>query len=263
MNPVFVRGVGLWTPGFGDAHAWCAQEHDAEVTRPSASILEGALRRRATALTRMGVEALQQAAAMSGANLGEIGSIWATAHGEHATAIALLRMMHRGQGKLSPTHFHNSVHNTASGYASIAAENKLPSTTLTGGAELVASTLLEAATWLNAFDRDVAVVLADEPLMAPFEHADTEVPLALSLLLSPREEGAIARLGDVRRDRVAPVKLHDRFGRLHVAAALPLVERIVTGEPGTVGLELEEPGPRPGPGWCVDLDVLGPCPALG
>ena len=52
-------------------------------------------------------------------------------------------MMLRGEGKLSPTHFHNSIHNTASGYASIATGNGAPSTTLSGGAELVASSFLD------------------------------------------------------------------------------------------------------------------------
>ena len=58
----------------------------------------------------------------------------------------------------------------------------------------------------------------------------------------------------MRRDAVAPVKHHDRFGRLYVGAALPLLERIVLGRPGTVALELE--GERPGPVSCVDLELV-------
>lgn len=263
MKPAYVHGVGLWTPGFTDAFAWCDAESDPDAVKPGATLLEGALRRRATPLTRMGIEAMAQAVRMAGVDPGALASVWATAHGEHSTAIALLEMMQRGEGKLSPTKFHNSVHNTASGYASIAATNRSLSTTLSGGAELVASAVCEAACMLETHACDVVVVLADEPLMTPFERTDAGVPLALSMLLSSRAEGAFARLADVRRDGVARIAPHPRFGRLHVAAALPLIERIVHGTSGTTALELEEGGARGRGGegrvWCLDLEVLAPC----
>ena len=53
---------------------------------------------------------------------------------------------------------------------------------------------------------------------------------------------------------MAPVKHHDQFGRLYVAAALPLLERIVLRRPGTVALELE--GELTGPVSCVDLELV-------
>jgi hypothetical protein len=254
VRPAYVRGVGLWTPGYPSPLAWCSGEADPEATKPSASLLEGPLRRRATPLTRMGIEVLQQVAAIGKADLATIPSVWATAHGEHSAAIALLGMMQRGEGKLSPTKFHNSVHNTASGYASISSGNCAPSTTLTGGAELVASAFIEAACMLDEFDRDIAMVLADEPLLPPFDRADASTALAIALLLSPRADGAFAMLSDVRRDAVAPVKHHALFGSLHVSAGLPLIERIVEGRGGTVALEFE--GDAHGAVWCVDLEIL-------
>jgi hypothetical protein len=181
--------------------------------------------------------------------------VWATSHGEHATAIKILGMMRSGEGKLSPTHFHNSVHNAASGYASIATGNCAPSTTLTGGAELVASTFLEAICHLEAGAEDVVVVLADEPLLPPFDRSDGTAPLALAFCLSSRSEGAGAVLVDFRRDAVAPVKHCDRFGPLYVEGGLPLLERIVLRRPGTVALEVVSE--RSGPIHCVDLELVG------
>jgi len=201
----------------------------------------------------MGVEVLQQAAAMGGADLATIPSVWATAHGEHSAAIALLGMMQRGLGKLSPTKFHNSVHNTASGYASISAGNCAPSTTVTGGAELVASAFVEAICMVEEFDREIVMVLADEPLLPPFDRADAGTELAIALMLSPRGDGALATLRDVRRDAVAGVKRHPHFGSLFVSAGLPLVEQIVARRGGTVALELE--GRGGGDVWCVDLEI--------
>jgi hypothetical protein len=255
MKPAYVRGLGFWTPGFASPEAWRRGEPAPSVDAPEVSLLSGPLRRRATGLTRIAVEVFHQATLAAGCDTATVPIVWATSHGEHATAIKILGMMHSGEGKLSPTHFHNSVHNTAGGYASIATGNAAPSTTLTGGAELVASAFLEAICHLESAAKDVVVVLADEPLLPPFEQRDATSALALAFCLSSRSEGASAVLSGFRRDAVAPVKYHDRFGRLYVGAALPLLERIVQRRPGTVALELV--GECSGPISCVDLELVG------
>ena len=255
MKPVYVRGLGFWTPGYASPEAWCRGESDPSVIAPEVALLSGPLRRRATGLTRVAVEVLHQAIRTADCEVSTIPILWATAHGEHTTAIKILDMMRSGEGKLSPTHFHNSVHNTASGYASIALGNCSPSTTVTGGVELVASTFLEAICHLETAAQDVAVVLADEPLLPPFERSEGAALLALAFCLSSRSEGARAVLTDFRRDAVAPVKHHDRFGPLYVGGALPLLERIVLGRPGTVALEVVSE--RSGPIHCVDLELIG------
>ncbi len=255
MNEAYVRGIGLWTPGYASAPAWCRGGSDPSIEAPEVSLLAGPLRRRSTGLTRMAVEVFQQATREAGCDATTVPSVWATSNGEHATAIKILGMLRRGEGRLSPIHFHNSVHNTASGYASIATGNRAPSTTLTGGSELVASSFLEAMCHLEASAEDVVVVLADEPVLPPFDGGHGSSPLALAFCLSSRSEGTRAVLSGLRRDNLAPVKRHDRFGRLYVAAALPLLERIVLGRPGTVAIELE--GERAGPVSCVDLELLG------
>ena len=61
MKPTYVRGLGLWTPGFASPEAWCRGESNASVVTPEVDLLSGALRRRATGLTRMAVEVFFQA----------------------------------------------------------------------------------------------------------------------------------------------------------------------------------------------------------
>jgi hypothetical protein len=256
MKPAYVRGVGLWTPGYDHPLAWCQQKLDPAIEKPMATLLEGPLRRRATPLTRMAVEVFQQVTIDADCDPGSIPTVWATAHGEHSPAIKLLGMMQQGEGKLSPTHFHNSVHNTAGGYASIATGNVAPSTTFTGGPELVASSLLEAWCLLDSSGSDVALVIADEALKPPFEQVVDPAPLAIAFLLSQRPEGSLAVLSELRRAAIAPIPDHERFGRLYVSAALPLLERTVRGESGSIALELASEDP--GPVWCVDLQVVSP-----
>jgi len=251
MIRAYVRGLGFWSPGFASPADWCRGELDPSIEVPDVALLSGPLRRRSTRLTRMAIEVFHQATTGAGCDASAVRSVWATSNGEHETAIRILGMMRRGEGKLSPTHFHNSVHNTASGYASIAAGNCAPSTTLTGGRELVASAFLEAMCHLGTSHDDVVIVFADEPLLPPFDRDDGVAPLALAFCLSSRPEGAIAVLTALRWDAVAPVKRHDRFGHLCVGAALPLLVRIVEQRPGTVPLQLESEAA--GPVSCVDL----------
>ena len=255
MRPVYVRDVGFWSPGYASGDAWCRAEFDDTVESPDAELLSGALRRRATALTRMSIEVFAQATRTADSLRTDVRSIWATSHGEHTTAIRILGMMQRGEGKLSPTHFHNSVHNAASGYASIATQNHTASTTLSGGTELVSAALLEAMCHLETAAGEIVLVLADEPLQVPFERSNATSPLAMAFCFSSDPRGAVAVLSNLRTDAVARVKPHDHFGRLYIAAALPLFEHVVLRRPGTVALELE--GDGLGPVYCVDVEIAG------
>jgi hypothetical protein len=260
MKPVFLRGVGLWTTGFPNPEAWCRGEADPDLKAADAALLEGPLRRRASPLTRISVDVFEQATRAAGVDPATIPTIWATAHGEHGTAIKLLKMMLRGEGKVSPTHFHNSVHNTPSAYASIAAGNGSASTTLTGGPELVSSAILEAFCHLDAGTPEIVVVLGDEPLHAPFERGDMQEPLGIAFVFASAPDGAAFKLSNLRREALPSIKLHERLGGLYVTAGLPLLEHIVSRRPGTIPLEIEEhrraDRPEHEPGWCIDLEAL-------
>ncbi len=239
MKPAYVRGIGLWTPGFADAEAWCAGTRSDDSSGPEAKLLDGAIRRRATSLTRMAIEALQQAAERGRCDLRTVPTIWASAHGEHETGVALLEMMHRDEGRLSPTRFHNSVYNTASGYASIASGNQAFSTTLSGGPELVGSALLEACCLLHGGAREVIVVLADEPMGPPFDHPGVRTPLAVAMCLAADPAGAAARIEVPRREGSQGCAPRPEFGALYLSAVLPLVECIAAARSGRVPLELD------------------------
>ena len=136
MNEVYVRSVGLWSPGYPNPESWVHSKPELECDAPEVSRLRGSLRRRATSQTRAAIEVFDQVVSSAGWDGSEVFTLWATAHGEHATSIAMFEAMARGEGKLSPTQFHNSVHNAAGGYASIAEKNTAASTTLTGGGDV-------------------------------------------------------------------------------------------------------------------------------
>ena len=254
MRPAYVRGCGLWTPGFPDAMSWCRGVADPAVRAAPGRLLSGPLHRRASALIRMAADALEEAASAAGCDLAHVPSVWATVNGEHETSVAILSAMHQGEGKVSPTRFHNCVHNAASGYVSIAVVSHASATTISGGRELVATALFEAQCMLATGAAEVLMVLADEPLLPPFNGEGAQAPLALAFCLSTAPQQAVAVLSGLRRDAVAPVKRQERFGGLVVSAALPLLERVALRQPGCVALELEdEAGMHV---WCVDVELV-------
>ncbi|MGB8436994.1 MAG: beta-ketoacyl synthase chain length factor, partial [Burkholderiales bacterium] len=69
--------------------------------------------------------------------------------------------------EISPTRFHNSVHNAASGYWSIAVHSHAPANMVTGTDEVFGSGLLEAALQAMIEARDVLLVAYDVPMPPP------------------------------------------------------------------------------------------------
>lgn len=250
---VFVKGLGLWTPGFPTPAHWCERKRDEAAEKPEAALLgRGAVKRRASLVTRIALEVLGQAAGAGGADLQTVATVWGTANGESTVTVELLAMMHRGEGRLSPTRFHGSVHNTAAGAASIACRNERFSTTLSGGDELPGACLLEAMLLLGEGEREAVVVWADETYAPPLGPEPRGAPLGLAVHLAREPAGALARLSRLRReDDGAPAARAEPFATLAVAGALPLVEAVHARRAGRVALE-----PGPGPGWRVDVE---PC----
>ena len=82
---------------------------------PRAELLPPMLRRRTSLLTRMAAEVAAQAIAAAGLERGRVTVIYGSVYGEIRTTIDLLEALLDPAAPLSPTKFHNSVHNTAAG----------------------------------------------------------------------------------------------------------------------------------------------------
>ena len=208
-----VMGLGAWRPGFPDVRA----SHD-QSARPDADVpparLPPRLRRRTSLLVRMIAEVAAQASEQAGLPLGAMPIVVGSAYGELGTTMELLHELTVDRA-VSPFRFHNSVHNTASGYLSIAHENRRPATSLAAGEHTAAMVLLEAMTVLAERGGDVLVVLADETLPAALTSPiATPASAAMILRARPRDgdeatfaaldRDALAWLGDLRPGPAAP-----------------------------------------------------------
>ena len=250
-----IAGIGLCAPGLPDwatGRTLLAGEADwpesAELGRLAPEMLPANERRRTTVLIRLALQAAQQALA---GHEGEIPSVFASSGGDLEIVDRILQALQMPGRPVSPTHFHNSVHNAPAGYASIARRDPAPSTSLSAHDASLAVGLLEALTRLAAGDGAVLLVAYDHPpppTLAPFR--PLRAPFALALLL--RAGGSVPRLrvqpaadGESRMDRPALERL--RSGN-PAARGLPLLERLARGAGGTVHL------PMPRGSLAVDVE---------
>jgi hypothetical protein len=101
-----------------------------------------------------------------------------------------------GDTQISPTRFHNSVHNAAAGYYSIAVACHGASTTLGAHDGSAAMGLLEAAAFVSAEGTRALFVAFDVPYTGPLADVrPIEAPFGVALALAPDPgAGSTARL---------------------------------------------------------------------
>lgn len=245
-RPVFARemailGYGLWTAGYAAPSAYVARAHDPGVKEPRADLLPTRLRRRTSLLTRMAAEVVGQAIAGAGVQLADLAIVFGSVYGEiQATVELLAQMVDEPGALLSPTKFHNSVHNTATGYLSIATGSHVGSTAIGAGPSTLAYGLVEAATTLDVVEGPVLLVIGEESLPPPLAGASAYPPLAAALLLgAPGRSPGRPRIrllqiesevGDreIRPLPAAPAGLADN----PCAPVLGLVESLTRGDRG-------------------------------
>lgn len=197
-------GVGMWTPAYADFDAWVAaglpndlHVSDSAAPAPPALLLHPRLRRRTSTLTRAAVTALEAALAGSGVAIDQVRFVLVSSFGEIETTVELLAQLGEPGGPISPTKFHNSVHNTATGYLSIASGNNRESTALAGGPHNLEIGLLEALAGLAETGDDVVLLFAEELLPRPFERSDADPTFAVALHLKSSSTGEGEGDGDL------------------------------------------------------------------
>ena len=142
-----IRGVGVLGPGLPDwpsarpVLAGSVPHKAVDPALPPPAALPANERRRATALVRL---ALAVATEALDGYAGEFASVFASSEGDLFITDHICRALLMPERPVSPTLFHNSVHNAPAGYLSIACRNRAPYTSISAVDETVAAGLLEA-----------------------------------------------------------------------------------------------------------------------
>lgn len=250
LPALWVQGIGAWSPGLPDWHAWRgllrgeAEPDESAPAKPKPERLAASERRRVSTHVLAAIEVADQAVAMSGIEAGELPCVFASAHGDAGIMDYMCAVLADTPQHLSPTRFHNSVHNAPVGYWTIAtgchaATNAVAAFDCTFGAAL-----LEAAALALAEDHPVLLVANDEPGGGPLgEVRDTTRPFACALVLSPHaNEPAIARLELALSEKsVAPGQLHQAHAQAMLDAnpsahGLPLLEALARNQAASICL---------------------------
>jgi len=197
-----LRGIGVWTPGWPDWPSLRARLRGEAVpqavppARPAATLLPAAERRRAPDTVLLAAQAAAEACAMAGCDAAELPSVFASSQGDVAITDAMCDTLARAPQELSPTKFHNSVHNAPAGYWTIATHCHRPSTALSAREHTVGAGLLEVA--LQCLDGNTPVLLACYDSDARGTALAQVVPhtcgFAAAFVLAPGGAGSAARL---------------------------------------------------------------------
>lgn len=189
------------------------------VQRPNVTVLPPAERRRAAPSVAWSLAVAQEAVAQSGLDAGTMAVVFVSSDGDGDIVHRLCTALAAPGAQVSPTDFHNSVHNAATGYWSIGAHSTAPSTAMCAFDASFAAGLLEAATQVHAEGKPVLLVAVDLPYPPPLApHRPVRHGFAAALALVPGAELDIS----LSEGAASPLPLPDFAGNA-AAAALPLL----------------------------------------
>jgi len=227
---LYLHGIGLCTQGLPnwstgrDVLAGVSPYCATEIIMAASPLLPPAERRRTTDAVKLAMTVAGEAVAHAGLRAEDTIAVFASSGGDGR--------------EVSPTRFHNSVHNAPAGYWSIATRCREASTSICAHDYSFAAGLIEAATRALVEQRPTLLVAYDLPYPPALASCRTiAAPFGTALVISPhRSDTALAALSiDLRQKPIAETALDDsalealRAG-VPAARALPMLTSVARGE---------------------------------
>jgi Beta-ketoacyl synthase, N-terminal domain len=192
-----LEGVAFWhtrLPGWASARAVICGEQDAPTTaatRPTPGLLAPTERRRAPDSVAVALEVAARACEAAGRTPAQLRSVFASTYGDLGISDYMCATLAATPTQISPTKFHNSVHNAAAGYWSIGTASHASYTALSAYRYTFASGMLEAATQVVCEGGPVLCVAFDVQSSGPFGTvAPSRGLLGVALVLAPADGGS-------------------------------------------------------------------------
>jgi hypothetical protein len=248
---VYLEGVGLAGPGLAGWPASRAVLAGNTPYRPAptavaaSELLPPAERRRAGMPVKLALAAGGEALGACARDPAEAATVFASSSGDCENVHHMLETLATAERQISPTRFHNSVHNAPAGYWSIATQCRAPSTSLACRDASFAAGLLEAACQAAADGRVVALIAYDHPYPEPLRAvrpilADFGVALVLARDATGRSLAALDVVfvpEDVPATRVTDSALEALRLGVPAARSLALLRAVARGSTETVIVE--------------------------
>jgi len=243
-----IAGVGLFGPGLP---GWSASRpilagrspYEARATViPSPEALPATERRRAGKSVRLSLAAGLEAAAAAGRAPKDLAAVFTSQGGDGENVHAICEMLASDDREISPTRFHNSVHNAPAGYWSIATGATQPADSLAAYDASFSAGLIESlARVAQQPAQPVLLISYDAPYPEPLNATRPMLDSWASALLLAGDatSGPTITLSLVS-EKPQPMKdaalERVRMG-IPGARALPLLALVASGKPGRVVLE--------------------------
>ncbi|MCY7354185.1 MAG: beta-ketoacyl synthase chain length factor [Lysobacter sp.] len=235
-----VEGVGFWAhglPSWDAAQAFAqsgALPADAP-SRPSPQLLAPNERRRAPESVAVALEVGLAACAAAGRDPKHLPSVFTSTQGDMAITDYMCATLRDEPRTISPTKFHNSVHNAAAGYWTIGNGCMAPTTAISAYDASFAEGLLEALVQLATGSEAVLLACYDTQSVGPLSGiARSEGVLGAALVLSkhtPRTD-AVQLCAELIDGEPEPAhgSLSLRYAGNLMAPMLPLFDALAGGD---------------------------------
>ncbi len=249
---VYLEGIGLLGPGlngWADSRALLSGAQsfvEGDVPAFDQSVLPATERRRAGKSVKLAVDLAGQAMRDSGIDATEPAVVFASTSGDTEVLTGICAALATEDRMISPMRFHNSVHNAASGYWTIAVGSRQPANAIALHELTVAAGLLEAVTQAVVENTPVLLVVYDIPFPPPLNAAEPiSAVFGSSLLLSPEPsersqaslELSIERDVEGSTDTMTDPAFEALRQGVTAARMLPVLRQLAASEAGAVRLD--------------------------
>ncbi|MEX2497164.1 MAG: beta-ketoacyl synthase chain length factor [Woeseia sp.] len=191
MGNVAIIGLGAWSERFADWSALArglrtgAWDRNA-VLQPAR--IASRERRRAPKQVKMAIEVMSQACEMADLEPASVATVFSSAMGDMDITNYMCSALAMSPREISPTRFHNSVHNAPAGYWSIATGSHTPASAISAYRYTAPMSFLEAA--IQAIEENVPVLVVTQETAAPVALKDTcptDTDFSAAILLAPSD----------------------------------------------------------------------------
>ena len=245
----YIEGVGLLGPGLTDwpssqAALTGQQAYQPQKTViPPPALLPAAERRRSGDIVKLTLATMLEAVAAAKQDAASMPSVFSSSNGDGHNCHAICEMLASDDRQLSPTRFHNSVHNAASGYCSIATGAMTPSSALCAHDASFGAGLLEALTQVAVDGTRSVLVACDTHYPEPLSRV-RPIPdgfgIALVLAPQPSPQALVkitVAITHATADQLDDAVLESLRLAIPAARSLPLLRAIALGQESRIVLD--------------------------
>ena len=249
----WIDGIGFLAPGLPDwPSARAVLRGETPLTAapsilPVPSILPPPERRRASRVVKLTLAIGLEAVADAGADVSTLATVFTASGADGHNCHALCEQLASDDRQISPTRFHNSVHNAAAGYWGIATKSMAPCQVICAYDASFGAGLLDALGQVVVDQQPTLLISYDSEYPEPLHNKrDTPDCAGLALLLTPEKTArSQARItvspSNAAADTLGDAALESLRLAIPALRSLPLLQKLARGEAGPVCLDYLAP----------------------